>query len=77
MSRKYKNLKNNPKVAVAIGWEEKKTLQYEGEAEELEGKELEKFKEIYFKKNPSAKNMSTLQGKFTLKSPQIGLDIPS
>lgn len=67
LSRKYKNLKNNPKVAVVIGWEEKKTLQYEGDAEELGGKELDKFKEIYFKKNPSAKKYENDSGEAYFK----------
>jgi len=34
-SRKYYNLLRNPRVAVVIGWESGKTLQYEGEAVEL------------------------------------------
>lgn len=35
-SRKYKNLKTNPNVAVVIGWEQDRTVQYEGVAEELD-----------------------------------------
>lgn len=34
-SRKYENIKRNPKVALVIGWEHGKTVQYEGTAEEL------------------------------------------
>ncbi len=55
LSRKYKNLIQNPKVSVVIGWENSITLQYEGEAKESNGPELEKFKEAYFRKNPLAK----------------------
>ena len=31
-SRKFENIKNNPRVALAIGWEDGKTVQYEGNA---------------------------------------------
>ena len=53
-SRKYKNLKENLKVAAVIGWDKNVTVQYEGRALELEGAELEKCKALYFK-NPRAK----------------------
>ena|SRR2546429_8691246 len=55
LSRKYKNLVSNSKVAVVIGWDEGKTVQYEGLARELVGEECEAFKKIYFAKNPDAK----------------------
>jgi len=35
-SRKYKNLKANPSVALVIGWDKGKTVQYEGVAEEFD-----------------------------------------
>ncbi len=54
-SRKYKNIKNSNKVAFVIGWDENITVQYEGEAFELEEKELEKYQAIYLKKIPEAK----------------------
>ncbi len=50
-SRKYKNLKNDKNVSLVIGWDENVTVQYEGEANELSGAELEKCKNIYFEKN--------------------------
>lgn len=40
-SRKFENLKKNPRVALVIGWEKGKTVQYEGVAEELSGDEAE------------------------------------
>jgi uncharacterized protein YhbP (UPF0306 family) len=55
LSRKYKNIIANPKVALVIGWDEGITVQYEGEASELEGEELETFKNVYFTKNPDAR----------------------
>jgi len=54
-SRKYKNLQGNTSVAVVIGWEENKTVQMDGMAEELQGDKLAQAKENYFAKNPRAK----------------------
>lgn len=47
-SRKYSNLKKNPRVAWVIGCTTEVTVQYEGVAEELAGEELAKYKKIYF-----------------------------
>jgi general stress protein 26 len=47
-SRKYPNLKKNPRVAWVIGCSTEITVQYEGVAEELEGEELAKYKKTYF-----------------------------
>jgi uncharacterized pyridoxamine 5'-phosphate oxidase family protein len=49
-SRKYPNLKENPRVALVAGCTTEITVQYEGEAEELEGVTLAKYKPIYFQK---------------------------
>ena len=51
-SRKYPNLKKNPRVAWVVGCTSEVTVQYEGEAEELEGTALAKYKPIYFQKFP-------------------------
>lgn len=51
-SRKYPNLKANPRVAWVVGCTTEVTVQYEGEAEELEGAALAKYKPIYFHKFP-------------------------
>ncbi len=51
-SRKYPNLKSNPRVAWVVGCTTEVTVQYEGIAEELEGEALEKYKKIYFAKFP-------------------------
>jgi general stress protein 26 len=51
-SRKYPNLKENPRVAWVIGCTTEVTVQYEGEAEELEGAALAEYKPIYFQKFP-------------------------
>ncbi len=51
-SRKYPNLKQNPRVAWVVGCTTEVTVQYEGEAEELEGAALAKYKPTYFQKFP-------------------------
>lgn len=51
-TRKAQNLRLNPRIAFVIGWDDEITLQYEGEAEEPKGSELERYKEIYFAKWP-------------------------
>lgn len=51
-SRKYPNLKKNPRVAWVIGCTTEVTVQYEGIAEELQGPELVKCKRAYFTKFP-------------------------
>ena len=49
-SRKYPNLKKNPRVAWVIGCITEVTVQYEGSAQELEGEELAKYQQTYFAK---------------------------
>jgi general stress protein 26 len=51
-SRKYPNLKENPRVAWVVGCTTEITVQFEGEAEELEGAQLTKYKRTYFAKFP-------------------------
>jgi general stress protein 26 len=51
-SRKYPNLKENPRVAWVVGCTTEVTVQYEGEAKELEGAASVKYKSIYFQKFP-------------------------
>ena len=57
--RKYKNLKQNKNVAFVIGWDEDITVQYEGIAQELSGRRLERYQRLYWKKNPSAQHWMT------------------
>jgi len=47
-SRKYPNLKKNPRVAWVVGCTTEVSVQYEGLADELAGEELSKYKKIYF-----------------------------
>lgn len=53
-SRKYKNILNNPNVSVVIGWDNKKTIQYEGLAEEITKDKLPYYQQIHFAKHPDA-----------------------
>ncbi len=54
-SRKYPNLKKNPRVAWVIGCSTEITVQYEGMADELEGEELVKYKKTYFATFPDGR----------------------
>jgi general stress protein 26 len=47
-TRKYENLRRDPRVAMATGWTDEKTLQYEGTWDEPEESEWEALKQIYY-----------------------------
>lgn len=47
-SRKAMNLRRDPRIALVIGWDEGRTVQYEGLADEPAGAELDRLKELYF-----------------------------
>jgi hypothetical protein len=51
-SRKYANLIARPACCLAIGWAGETTVQYEGDAEELNGLELERCQKVYFQAFP-------------------------
>jgi uncharacterized protein YhbP (UPF0306 family) len=51
-TRKAKNLRVNPRIAFVIGWDDGKTVQYEGIADEPTGDELARVKKVYFAKFP-------------------------
>jgi general stress protein 26 len=46
-TRKVVNLRRNPRIAVAIGWDENQTIQLEGLADEPEGLDLQRLKDTY------------------------------
>ena len=58
--RKYKNLKNNPKVSAVIGCGDVVTVQYEGTAFVLRGDELQEYQKIYLKKIPDAEKFTQM-----------------
>lgn len=55
--RKYENLKNNPNVAIAVGWglEEMIAVQIEGVASEAKEDEIDSVRQIHITKNPASK----------------------
>lgn len=67
--RKYKNLGKNQSVSVVIGMEPE-TIQYEGIAKELDGKELEKYKKIHYRKFPDAVKFEKDGAKFFKVTPK-------
>jgi len=67
-SRKYQNILSNPRVALAIGWEKGKTVQYEGTAEEISEADLAEELRLHLAKLPSA-------AKYISKSEQIYIKI--
>ena len=52
-SRKYENIQKNPRVALVIGWEGGKTIQYEGIAEEITDEESPELLKTYLADIPS------------------------
>jgi hypothetical protein len=61
-SRKYPNLVARPACSFSIGWEGEQTVQYEGEAEELAGAELDAYLKIYFQAWPDGPARMSWQG---------------
>ena len=52
-SRKYTNLKADPRISLVVGWDAEITVQYEGTAIEPEEEALRQAKDIYFQTWPS------------------------
>jgi pyridoxine/pyridoxamine 5'-phosphate oxidase len=51
-SRKYPNLIARHRCSFVIGWAGEQSVQYEGEAAELQGQELKRCQEVYFQAWP-------------------------
>lgn len=51
-SRKWENLRRDPRIALVIGWDEEQTVQYEGLADRPQGPELEALQRHYFRAFP-------------------------
>lgn len=58
--RKYETLKDNPRASVVVGWDDDVTVQYEGLAQELSGKELERCKTIHLRKLPDSVKFASM-----------------
>ncbi len=54
-SRKYQNIKQNPYVALVIGWHNETTVQYEGEAVEISGADDDIYRETYYSVYPDGR----------------------
>jgi pyridoxine/pyridoxamine 5'-phosphate oxidase len=61
-SRKYANLIARPACSFVFGWANEQTVQYEGEAEELEGSELRRCQDEYFRAWPDGPTRLTCPG---------------
>jgi general stress protein 26 len=51
-TRKCANLRRDPRVAFVIGWDEARTVQLEGVADEPQGQELQRLQAVYFQHFP-------------------------
>lgn len=60
-TRKYRNLKKHPRIALVIGWDET-TVQYEGVAVELTGAALKRHKPAYLKAFPDGREREKWPG---------------
>jgi pyridoxine/pyridoxamine 5'-phosphate oxidase len=61
-SRKYSNLISNPACSFVVGWSGEQTLQYEGNATELNGTELQRCQATYFKAWPDGPSRMSWPG---------------
>ena len=55
-TRKYANLIARPSCSFVMGWNGEQTVQYEGEAAELSGSELERLQPVYFEAWPECRS---------------------
>jgi hypothetical protein len=46
-TRKYGNLRRDPRIALVVGWDGEQTLQLEGVADEPSGADLARLKQLY------------------------------
>jgi pyridoxine/pyridoxamine 5'-phosphate oxidase len=64
-TRKAQNLRQNPHVALVIGgWvpDDERTVQYEGEADEPSGAELDRLKQVYYAAYPDGPSRASWPG---------------
>ncbi len=55
-SRKYANLRADPRIALVVGWEHEITAQIEGVADFPTGNELDRVRECYFAAYPDGRD---------------------
>ena len=64
-TRKAQNLRQNPQLALVIGgWvpDDERTVQYEGEADEPSGAELDRLKQVYYAAYPDGPGRASWPG---------------
>ena len=61
-SRKCRNLRQDPHIALVVGWDAECTAQYEGIADEPSGAELERVKALYFSVFPDGREREAWPG---------------
>ena len=54
-TRKYRNLRADPRIALVIGWDDEITAQIEGVVDFPTGAELERIRECYFLQYPDGR----------------------
>ncbi len=54
-TRKYRNLRADPRIALVIGWDDEVTAQIEGIADFPTGEDLQRIREIYFVAYPDGR----------------------
>jgi len=62
VTRKHRNLRLDPRIALVIGWDEALTVQIEGIASFPEGAELERVRAIYFAAYPDGRDRLAWDG---------------
>jgi PPOX class probable F420-dependent enzyme len=55
-TRKYRNLRADPRVALVVGWDHEMTAQIEGVADFPTGAELERLRDVYFAAYPDGRD---------------------
>lgn len=56
VTRKYRNLRADPRIALVIGWDDAVTVQLEGVADFPSGDELERIRQCYFVAYPDGRD---------------------
>jgi hypothetical protein len=61
-TRKAANLRRDPRIALVIGWDQERTVQLEGIADEPTGAELAQLKAVYFAHFPDGSSRESWPG---------------
>jgi pyridoxine/pyridoxamine 5'-phosphate oxidase len=61
-TRKAGNLRRDARIALVVGWDEEQTVQLEGRADEPQGDELARLKQVYFAAFPDGPERESWAG---------------